>query len=73
MQVEGVFKVRRTPNQEKALWWYAQEHGLIPQLSTHPYYYFKDSEDNERKVHIFNITLEWEHMRKETKRGKGRL
>lgn len=60
--------MKRTPNMEKALRWFCEEYDLIPQLSTHPIYYFKDKDGVEEKHNIFVIVGAWERMRKEEKR-----
>lgn len=54
----------RTPNQEKALAWYCEEHNLMPQLSTHPTYYFVDKSTGEKsEKNIHSILREWEDWR----------
>lgn len=59
------------PNEEKALAWYCQMNGLVPQLSTYPTMYFLNRSGEEHKREMWQIVLEWEAWRKEEKRNKG--
>lgn len=55
----------RTPNEEKALAWYCQEKGLIPQLSSHPIYNFIEKETGKKsEEHIQNIVRGWQESKK---------
>lgn len=61
--------MKRTPNQDKALGWYLEKHNLMPQLSTHPVYYFVDKDGNKSQDNIHNILGAWEKMRKQEKKN----
>lgn len=38
----------RNPAQDEALRWYVESHGLVPQLSAHPVYYFRSKRGGAR-------------------------
>lgn len=60
----------RTPTENKALAWYCEENNLIPQLSTHPTYYFRDREGNESRREIEHILADYNRMREAKRKGK---
>lgn len=60
----------RTPHEEKALAWYCQQTGLMPQLSTHPTYYFRDREGNETHREIEHIVADFKREKLANRKGK---
>lgn len=58
-----------TPKQQQALAWYVEEHGLIPQLSSHPVYRFTVRKDPDvvRSAHIMSIVTQFDAHRKKEK------
>lgn len=62
--------VKLTPTQLKAIGWYAEVHGLIPQLSTPPLIVFKErGSDVERHRQVDNLVGEYRRSMKEAKKG----
>lgn len=57
--------MKRTPTQDKALAWYCETYSLTPQLSTHPLYYFKDSDGVESTRLIEHIVMEYKRRKDE--------
>ncbi len=43
----------------RAIGTYASEHGLIPQLSAHPVYYFKNKQSGIEEKHNLSDILSW--------------
>jgi hypothetical protein len=64
---------RRTPTEDKALAWWCSKNNLVPQLSTHPVYYFVDkSTGEESNRNIKNLTTEFKRERDQEKRESKR-
>ena len=57
----------RTPRQERALTWYCKTNGLIPQLSAHPEYRFRDRQGNESERSITHILADYDKAKEEEK------
>lgn len=55
----------RTSKENKALRWYCETNGLVPQLSTHPTYYFRTRAGEEKKAKIEHIVQDYDRQRKE--------
>lgn len=54
-----------SPTQQKAMAWYVEHFGLIPQLSVHPVYNFTIRETGEPKqAHIVSITTYYQERKK---------
>lgn len=62
----------RTPNQEKALAWYCQQHNLKPQLSAHPVYTFTNEKGGTEEHNIQHIVADWERWREEERKSNKR-
>lgn len=61
----------RKPTEDKAIAWWCELHGLIPQLSTHPTYYFLDRATGEvTEAHIQHLTIAFKKARDEAKGDK---
>lgn len=64
--------MNRTLKQDRAISWYCQTNNFKPQLSTHPVYFFKDSEGNKIEVHLSVIVHEYERAQNEERQNKRR-
>lgn len=54
----------RTVLQNRALAWYCKEHDVIPQLFTHPVYYFRDRQGNETSALLEHIVQNYQRSKK---------
>lgn len=55
----------RTPTENKALAWYCEANNLIPQLSAHPVYFFRNRAGEESKILLEHIVQDYQRARKE--------
>lgn len=65
--------MNRTPTQNKAIQWYCERNDLVPQLSTHPVYYFRHRETGkESHMLLEHIVQEYQREKKEESKAKKR-
>lgn len=62
--------MKRSPLQDKAIAWFAEQNGLKPQMSAHPVYYFVDENGVEQHHNILNLVAQFERWRVENKRSE---
>lgn len=60
------------PTDHKAIAWWAEERGLVPQLSTPPTIYFKDKDEVESSANIFSLVNLYKAWKKEQQKSNKR-